>query len=74
MKRFWNTVIEPVIRAARPKSLVEVGSDEGENTRNLLAFCDETDAVLHVVDPVPKYDVSEWQERYGERGPPRWGP
>lgn len=67
MKRFWDTVICPVLDAARPKSIVEVGSDTGENTRNLLAFCEKNDAVLHVVDPLPKYDVPEWQERYGER-------
>jgi hypothetical protein len=65
MKRFWDTIIEPILEATRPKSIVEIGSDEGLNTRNLLAFCESTDAVLHVVDPVPKYDVSEWQERYG---------
>ena len=67
MKRFWDAVIGPVLRATGPKSIVEVGSDKGENTANLLAFCEETDAVLHVVDPVPKYDVAEWQDRYGGR-------
>jgi Methyltransferase domain len=67
MKRFWDTVIEPILEATRPKSMLEIGSDKGINTRNLLAFCERTDAVLHVVDPVPKYDVSAWQEQYGER-------
>jgi hypothetical protein len=67
MKRFWDTVIGPVLRATGPKSIVEVGSDKGENTANILGFCEETDAVLHVVDPVPKYDVAEWEERYGRR-------
>lgn len=67
MKRFWDAIIEPILEAARPKSVLEVGSDYGENTRNLLAFCEAHDAVLHVVDPVPKYDVAEWRERYSER-------
>jgi hypothetical protein len=67
MKRLWDTMIEPILEATRPKSIVEIGSDEGLNTRNLLEFCERTDAVLHVIDPVPKYDVSEWLERYGER-------
>lgn len=67
MKRLWDAVIEPVLGATRPKNIVEIGSFEGENTRNLLAFCEKNNAVLHVVDPAPKYDVSELRERYGER-------
>jgi len=67
MKRLWETVIEPMLEATHPKNIVEIGSDEGLNTRNLLQFCERTDAVLHVIDPAPKYDVSEWRERYGER-------
>ncbi len=67
MKRFWDTLIEPILDAARPKSIVEVGSDTGANTRNLLTFCEKNDGVLHVVDPEPKYDVLEWRERYGDR-------
>ena len=67
MKRFWDAVIGPMLEAARPESIVEIGSDEGLNTRNLLAYAEGVDAVVHVVDPVPKYDVAEWQERYGPR-------
>jgi hypothetical protein len=67
MKRFWDTVIEPMLEVTRPKSIVEIGSDKGFNTRNLLDFCERSDAVLHVIDPAPKYDVAEWRERYGDR-------
>ena len=48
----------------QPQSIVEVGSDTGLNTKNLLEFCEKNGSELHVVDPFPKYDVSEWQERY----------
>ena len=65
MKRFWDTVVGPILEAARPKSIVEIGTDEGLNTRNLLTYAEGVGAVVHVVDPVPKYDVAEWQERYG---------
>ena len=50
----------------QPKILVEIGSSHGENTKNLLEFCQQTDAKLHVIDPLPKYSVSSWQERYGD--------
>lgn len=67
MQRFWETVIEPVIEVLRPESIVEVGSDAGGNTKNLLEFCRRSGATLHVVDPLPKYDVDEWREHYRER-------
>lgn len=67
MKRSWKTVIGPALEAARPQSIVEIGSFKGENTRNLLDFCERTDAVLHVVDPAPRYDVGELGDRYGDR-------
>lgn len=66
MKRFWDIVIRPVADALQPEAIVEIGSDHGYNTRNLLEFCQQNDATLHVVDPLPKYEVSEWQERYGD--------
>jgi hypothetical protein len=67
MKRFWDALIGPMLDAARPGSILEIGSDEGLNTRNLLAYAETAGAVVHVIDPVPKYDVAEWQERYGPR-------
>lgn len=66
MHRFWETVIEPVLKATGPKTIVEIGSDSGRNTTNLLEFCRRSGAQLHVIDPLPKYSVSEWRERYGE--------
>jgi hypothetical protein len=64
--QLWDTIIEPVLEALQPKTLVEIGSDQGFNTRNLLGFCQRHDAVLHVIDPLPKYDVVAWQEQYGK--------
>jgi Methyltransferase domain len=61
MQRFWDTVVGPVLGAVRPKIIVEIGSDQGGNTVNLLEFCERTGATLHVIDPAPKYDASKWQ-------------
>jgi hypothetical protein len=67
MYRFWDTIIGPILEVLQPQTIVEIGSDLGHNTQNLLEFCQKNDARLHVIDPLPKYDVSSWQERYGER-------
>lgn len=67
MNKFWDTVIEPILEATQPESIVEIGSARGINTRNLLGFCKNTGARVHAVDPLPLFDVAELQEQYGER-------
>lgn len=66
MNRFWDEVIGPLARAAQPKIIVEVGSDYGVGTEKLLHLCKESGALLHVIDPVPKYDADEWSARWGD--------
>ena len=46
--------------------IVEIGADKGANTSKILDFCRTHGAVAHVIDPAPKFPVSEWQEEYGE--------
>lgn len=53
MYRLWDAIVEPLLEAVRPKSVVEIGSERGPNTRNLLDFCERTGATLHAVDPAP---------------------
>jgi hypothetical protein len=66
MKKFWKNVIEPLFEAARPVIIVEIGSDKGINTKNLLDYCRSHQAVLHVIDPDPQYNVKPLQQQYGE--------
>jgi GT2 family glycosyltransferase/glycosyltransferase involved in cell wall biosynthesis len=66
MQRFWEPVIEPIFEIVQPKYVVEIGSDYGYNTEKILGYCMRSKAKLHVIDPLPKYDADEWQERYGE--------
>src|SRR5262249_34702764 len=40
---------------------------DGINTKKLLAHCEAHDAVLHVIDPAPRFDVAAWQQRFGAR-------
>ncbi len=65
MHRYWNPIIEPLVERLQPLVIIEIGSDQGFNTKNLADFAQRTGAVLHVVDPLPKYDVDEWLNRYG---------
>jgi hypothetical protein len=65
--RFWDVVTGPILEALGPKVVVEIGSDHGPNTKKLLEYCHEHGATLHAIDPLPKYDVEEWQREHGER-------
>lgn len=67
MYSFWDTVIAPALEALEPETLVEIGSEQGMNTANLLDFCRERGCKLHVIDPLPKYDADAWQRQYGEK-------
>ncbi len=62
---FWPTVLRPVLEAAEPSTVVEVGAAGGHNTKNLLEYGVERGARVHVIDPVPGFDVDGFQETYG---------
>jgi len=59
-------VLEPVLDAVQPKVIVEIGSDQGGNTLNLLEYCEQAGATLHAVDPRPGFDEAEWQNKHGD--------
>jgi hypothetical protein len=60
MRRYWSSVIEPLLTAFGPRTVVEIGSHLGVNTANLLTYCHQAGATLHAIDPAPEYDVEEW--------------
>lgn len=51
MGNFWS-IAQPILRAARPSSIVEIGSAEGHTSRLLAREAADLGAVLHVVDPI----------------------
>lgn len=62
----WDIAIEPVIRAAAPKRIVEVGALRGETTALMLESLG-ADVELHVIDPMPEFDPREHEERFPGR-------
>lgn len=55
MWRFWSSHIQPLLDAAQAKRVMEIGADDGYNTRRILEWCATSGAVLDVVDPEPTY-------------------
>lgn len=67
MHRFWEKVIKPIVVAAAPRTIVEIGSLNGENTFKLLDYARYCDASCIVIDPKPRYDIGLLKAYYGER-------
>jgi hypothetical protein len=67
MRAFWEPVVEPLLDAAGARSVVEVGAERGLTTERLLAWSARTRAVVHSVDPAPRFDPTAWEREHGER-------
>jgi hypothetical protein len=59
LHRFWSKVIRPILRAAQPDVVVEVGAGAGAHTRRLARFCRSHSVAFHVIDPAPRFDPAE---------------
>ncbi len=66
MKRFWESLVQPIFESVQPKVVMEVGSYKGENTELLLRYCQANGATLHAIDPLPLFDVAAWQAEFGD--------
>ena len=67
MYPYWDVITEPLLMLLQPRIIVEIGAEQGKSTHRLLTFCQEHDAVLHAIDPAPKFDVAAWQALHGDR-------
>lgn len=62
MHRYWNAILAPLLAELTPRHVVEVGSEFGHNTKNLLAFLEGSGGRLDVIDPAPQFPYQEWRE------------
>lgn len=65
MHRLWHSIVKPVLEATRPNVIVEIGAADGRNTAHILEYCQREGGVCHVIDPLPSFDVSAWETKYG---------
>ena len=67
MLPFWPHVIRPIFNALKPTSIVEIGSESGKTTRQLLSWARDnkaTNVVVHSIDPSPTFDVEAAEREY----------
>lgn len=66
MNRMWNNIILPIIEKINAKYIIEIGSDTGINTKNILEYCVRNNGKLVSIDPFPKFDINQYKEYYGD--------
>jgi hypothetical protein len=68
MVEFWEPVLRPLLEAAAPRVVVEVGSLNGATTSHLLEFAADRDCVVHAIDPTPSagFDLTALRERFAD--------
>lgn len=59
MIRFWDRFLSPLITLVKPQRILEVGADNGWNTRRILAYCRENGVHADIVDPAPRPGLHE---------------
>ena len=67
MEKLWNIIIEPIIEGINSKSIVEIGSEDGMNTKNILEYCKDNNAHMVAIDPSPNFDLDEFKTQYGDK-------
>jgi predicted O-methyltransferase YrrM len=63
---YW---MEPLLKAASPRTIVEIGAASGASTVQLLEVASQLDGVVHSIDPSPdsQFDLDDLKRRYGDR-------
>ena len=67
MNRFWSNIIQPIIKSINANYVIEIGSDTGINTQNILEYCMKYNAHMASIDPLPKFDIDEFKAKYGDK-------
>jgi len=59
----WKSVIRPLLVALDGSPIVEIGAESGQTTEKLLELAAERDAIVHSIDPEPRFDVAALDDR-----------
>jgi hypothetical protein len=65
VRRFWSSVVRPLLDVVRPEVILEIGAAGGGNTRRLAQYALTADATLHVIEPEPRFDGEAFVRDFG---------
>lgn len=62
MYRFWEAVMEPCFKLNNVKTIVEVGAQNGYNTKKLAAYAQLSGGKAYSIDPYPMFDYQQMEK------------
>jgi GT2 family glycosyltransferase len=67
MHWFFKLLINPLLEALAPRTIVEIGVEVGAVSAPLLRWAQANGAVLHAIDPDPALSVERLEAQFGEQ-------
>ncbi len=64
MRRFFESVVQPLLELLLPRRIVEIGIAEGSHSALLAEWCLQHDAHLHMIDTAPRFDTDAFVLRF----------
>jgi hypothetical protein len=61
MANLWESTVLPLLEASSPKTVIEIGANEGNQTRLIAAWASPHDSMLDVIDPKPAFDARDYE-------------
>jgi len=65
MHTFWNSFLEPLIKAVKPSRVLEIGSEKGVNTNLLASSLCASGVELFIIEPKPEFEPSSLNKKFG---------
>jgi Methyltransferase domain len=63
--RHFESAVRPLLDVTRLSTIVEVGAEAGLQTFKLLPYVRSRQAHLHIIDPVPRFNIARYRAEYG---------
>jgi predicted O-methyltransferase YrrM len=64
MRRFFASVVKPLLDLAGPARIVEIGAAEGVNSALVAGWCESHHAHLDVIDTAPRFDSAAFEREH----------
>ena len=64
MRRFFESVVRPLLDIVSPRRIVEIGAAEGINSGLVASWCEGRGSRLDVIDTAPRFEVDMFENDY----------
>ena len=66
-KNYGILLLDLLLKVFNSKNIVEIGSEDGINTKNILEYCQDNNAHMMLLILFPNFNVDEFKAQYGDK-------